>query len=367
MRIMRYVESADVSFRIPWIDLMLEHERRGIEQVLLCRQGGNMERAASERGIRTHTWKSAAPFFPPANLRYPMLVRRVSPDIVHTRLSNAAYIAGFWGSRLGVPTIAMIDGAYKFKYYRRADHYTACSRWAADAMIRQGVPPGKIDVVYNSIEVGKYRPSCLSDELAGRALRERCGFGPEDRVFIGAGSFVRVKGFDILLRAFSLLRADEDAGRARLLLVGDGPLRGEYASIISSLGIGNFVAVSDSYAPDIRPWMWASDFFVLPSRAEPFGIILLEAMASGLPAIATDEGGPGEVITDGIDGLLSPAGSPEALAARMRRMLFMSGAERGVMTARAGARLAAFTSAALASREEEVYRKVLEATRSKGA
>ena len=105
--------------------------------------------------------------------------------------------------------------------------------------------------------------------------------------------------------------------------------------------------------------MWGADFFVLPSRGEPFGIVVLEAMASGLPVIVTDEGGPVELITDGLDGLVVPTDDAGAMAAAMERLLRMGEDETANMKAAAEARLENFTSAALAARQMEIYERVL--------
>ncbi len=353
LKILHYIESADVSFRLPWVDLMAEIERRGVRQALLCRGGGNMECVANERGVETLMWKSLTPFFPPANLRYPLLLRRIAPDIVHTRLSNAAFTAGFWGKRLKVPTIAMLDGAYKLKYYRDADRYTACSQWAKDHIVRQGVSPALVDVVYNSIDVKKY----ARDESARLNFRAERGIRPKEKVFVGAGSFVPAKGFDVLIRAFAAL--SRERADVRLLIAGDGPLRGDYAALIRELGIEGRASLSDGYVSDVRPWLWGADFFVLPSRGEPFGIVLLEAMASGLPVIATDEGGPSELIADGREGVLIPVGDVEAMVGAMRRFLSMEGATLDSMRGNAEKRLEFFTSEALASRQIAIYERVL--------
>jgi glycosyltransferase involved in cell wall biosynthesis len=106
---MHYVESKELSFRVSWLGLMKELERRGIDQVLLCRPGGNLESAARERGIRTLTWAPAVSSVPALNFRYPSVVKSISPDIVHTRLSSAAAMAGFWGRRLRPPVIAALE------------------------------------------------------------------------------------------------------------------------------------------------------------------------------------------------------------------------------------------------------------------
>lgn len=360
MKIMHYIESSNVSFRVPWIDLMKELEREGVEQALLCRPGGNMEEVAMAHNIKTYTWKPAITNFPPANLEYLRLIRQIAPDIVHTRLSSAANIAGFWGKWLKIPTISMLDGPYKKKYYRNADHFTACSQWVKDSMVAQGTASDIIDVIYNSIEVEKYRRGKIEQDKAKQEFRQQHGIHADEKVFIGAGSFAPVKGFDILIKAFDkLLRTNENTLNAKLVIVGDGPLRDTYAQLIRDFEIEDRVILSSGYAKDIRPWLWGADYFVLPSRSEPFGIIVLEAMASGLCVIATQSGGPSEIITDGLNGFLVPAEDTSAMAAVMKKTLQMGAQAEENMREEAQKRLACFTNKAQALRQMTVYKKVL--------
>jgi|GEM_PF-296874 len=362
MKIMHYVDADNVSFRIPWIDLMKELSRRGIEQALLCRKGGDLSLLATESGVQTRFFQSFISCFPPASLHYPGKVRSIAPDLVHTRLSNAANIAGFWGKRLNIPTVAMIDLNCKIKYFRRADRYMSCSRWVKDYMVAQGMDPSLVDVVYNSVDTERYHRGSSALEARSK-FREAHGIGSDDKVFIGAGRLDPVKGFDVLLRAFALLAREEP--RARLLLAGEGPSRDRYAAMIGELGIADRTVLSDGFVTDIRPWLWGADFFVMPSFNEPFGIITLEAMASGLPVIVTDRGGPPEFITDGREGFVVPTRDEAATADAMRRMMLTDDAGLAQMLANAQERLTFFTSAALADRQIAIYERVLEEHRHK--
>lgn len=100
MKILHYIECSDVTFCVPWVDLLKELTKRGVEQTLLCRPGGNLEKVSREQGIDVVTWKPAVTNFPPFNLRFKSIIKEISPDIIHTRLSSAANIAGYWGKFL---------------------------------------------------------------------------------------------------------------------------------------------------------------------------------------------------------------------------------------------------------------------------
>jgi glycosyltransferase involved in cell wall biosynthesis len=354
LKVLHYIECADVTFRVPWVDLMKELGGKGVAQVLLCRPGGNAEQCARANGIEVVTWKPLVSNFPPANLRYPWSLRSARPDVVNTRLSTAANIAGFWGKRLGVPTVAMLDNIhYKVKYYKKADHFTSCCELAKTNMVNQGIDPQIIDVVYNSVDVAKYR----RDEAARLEFRKRLSVSPDDKLFIGLGSFTNMKGFDMLIDAFAAICREE--GRVKLALAGDGPERASYLKQIADLGIEGRVVISDGYVDDVRPWLWSADFFALPSRGEGFPLITLEAMAAGLPVIATNVGGVCELITDGIEGLIVPAGDAAATAGAMRKMLGMDEAALSLMKGNVRTRIQRFTVQKHADLLMSIYEKVI--------
>jgi glycosyltransferase involved in cell wall biosynthesis len=126
------------------------------------------------------------------------------------------------------------------------------------------------------------------------------------------------KGTATLIAALAALR---DAGRAfAAVVVGDGPLRAELERDIAARGLGAWVQMFGDRS-EVRDVLAALDAFVLPSRTEGMSNALLEAMAMGLPAIATAVGGNPEVVTDGTTGLLVPADDPAAMAAALARML----------------------------------------------
>jgi glycosyltransferase involved in cell wall biosynthesis len=317
---LNYVERAELAFRIPWLDLMKELAERGVEQFLLCRPGGNLAAAAADYPVKVITWKPLLTNFPFVNLQYPLILKSAAPDIICTRLSSAANIAGFWGRRMGIPTVAMLDGpCFKTKYYDNTDHLMACAEIVMEYMVKNGIPAEKIDVVYNSVDIKKYeRP-----EQTRKIFRERHGILPEEKVFAGIGSFIELKGFDILIKAFLELSGRHDG--IKLMLAGDGPERGRYLDMISSPLLKDKVIMSEGYVLDVRPWLWAADFFVLPSRGEGFPLITLEAMASGLPVIVTDCGGESELISDGADGFIVPTNDAESLCRAMQTIMSMDG------------------------------------------
>ena len=215
--------------------------------------------------------------------------------------------------------------------------------------MERGLNASKIDVVYNSIDISKY----AKDAGERIRFREQHSLSPDKYVVVGAGSFVEVKGFHILIEAFAL--SVRENKNLHLLLAGDGPMKCAYLNKIQELGIEDKVTISPSYVKDIRPWLWAADLFVLPSISEPFGIITLEAMAANLPVIVSAEGGPSEVITNYVDGFIVPPSQPHVLSETINHVASFSQSELD----RIIQQLELFGNKTTADRLIAVYDKVL--------
>jgi L-malate glycosyltransferase len=128
----------------------------------------------------------------------------------------------------------------------------------------------------------------------------------------------REKGHSVLLRAWpQVLAAVPDAC---LLLVGDGPLRSEIEATIEAERLGDSVRLVGA-VDDVWPLLAQAHVFVLPTLHEPFGIVAAEAMAAGLPVVASDVGGLGEFVESGVSGKLVPVGDSPALAAEVAGLL----------------------------------------------
>jgi GalNAc-alpha-(1->4)-GalNAc-alpha-(1->3)-diNAcBac-PP-undecaprenol alpha-1,4-N-acetyl-D-galactosaminyltransferase len=144
-------------------------------------------------------------------------------------------------------------------------------------------------------------------------------FPRDGRTILAVGRLHRLKGFDIALRAMAAL--PPEMANWRLVVLGEGPARAELEALRGELGLQMRVELAGQVA-DPTPWLRTAEIFLLSSRAEGFPNVLCEAMAAGLPAVATDcPSGPADIVTPAVDGLLVPAEDPAAMADALARLI----------------------------------------------
>jgi glycosyltransferase involved in cell wall biosynthesis len=137
---------------------------------------------------------------------------------------------------------------------------------------------------------------------------------------LSVGRLTTGKGHHHLIRAIRILK--DEGRKVSLRIGGDGPEMESLRRLIEELGLAEEVTLLGSLAEEVYlEEMRGADVFALASDAEPMGVVYMEAMACGKPAVGTAAGGVGEVITDGVDGLLVPPGDPAALAGAIGRLI----------------------------------------------
>jgi sugar transferase (PEP-CTERM/EpsH1 system associated) len=175
------------------------------------------------------------------------------------------------------------------------------------------IPEKKLRQIYNGVDAGKFSPrqgSPLVGDLAPPGLL------PENAVVVGTvGRLAEVKNQQLLIEAVGYLFTKRPILREtlRLVLVGDGPLKPQLVERVKQLGLSNVVWFSGD-RNDVPALMQLMDIFILPSLAEGISNTLLEAMASGLPVIATSVGGNVELVEEGVNGRLVPVNNVVAMA-----------------------------------------------------
>jgi glycosyltransferase involved in cell wall biosynthesis len=198
--------------------------------------------------------------------------------------------------------------------YGLADELVAISGGVArDAERVLGLREGDVHVVHNPVDVGRVKAEAARD-VKDQWLQP----GAQTPVIVAAGRLSPQKDFLTLLRAFARLRAGTDA---RLLILGDGAEREMLEAEVAALGITDSVRLP-GYTTDLAAYMARADLFVLSSRWEGFGNVLTEALALGVPVVATDcKSGPREILADGRYGTLVPVGDVAALSDAMKTAL----------------------------------------------
>lgn len=234
-------------------------------------------------------------------------------DVVHAHGARAAWVAALahrhrpfplvftahnligrdLPSRLGIPFVGF-----------HCARILAVSPSVADSLAACGIPRAKIQVIPNGLDLAYFDPSALDRPAARQSL------AVPDNAFVvaAAARLSREKGLDTLLSA-----AGQRAGMT-FLIAGDGPLRSALARQIAPNAklLGRLA--------DVRPLLAAADVFAVPSRREGQGMAALEAMAAGVPLVASRVGGLADMLADGETALLVPPEDPEALAAALSRL-----------------------------------------------
>ncbi|MHB8874312.1 MAG: glycosyltransferase family 4 protein [Myxococcaceae bacterium] len=202
---------------------------------------------------------------------------------------------------------------------RLADAFVAISHTIHGELRGAGVPEKAIWDVPNGVDVARFRPA-IGPEKA--SLRRSLGL-PEGPLAVYTGRLAPEKGVDVLLEAWPRVQARLPG--TRLWIVGDGDEAGRLSAQAGRLCVSPTVAFAGAVA-DVSPYLRAADAAVLPSRSEGLPVAMLEAMACGLPVVATRVGGSAQVLEDGITGRLISPEDPASLGAALVEALSCDGA-----------------------------------------
>lgn len=251
-----------------------------------------------------------------------MVVQRKNYDVLHCHIlqgfhSAAAVIAGRLFKKKVVIKIANTGASSDFIHLKRvlgghailrllkkADRLVVTSRQSALETLREGFSDHQIVMIPNGVDTRRFRPS---DSYESSRTRIVC-----------AGRLVRIKGLDIILEAFVQLKRE---GRGlQLDIVGDGP---EHAALLEKAAVLGCVddVVFHGEVATVEDFFDNTCIFVQPSLAEGMSNVLLEAMACGLPVIATRTGAAMDIMQDGVNGLLVEAGSAGQICAAVHKIM----------------------------------------------
>lgn len=291
------------------------------------------------------------------------LLRDERIDLLHTHLFHAD-LAGRPAARwAGVPrlihTVHVIERRFRpwqFAYARLAAGW--CDRIVCVSHSvrrfharRSGLPHSHYAVIPNGIDADAYAPD---PDLRSR-FRKRYGIPPGDVLLAFVGRLDPQKGIDTLLAAISHLGARQSP--VNVVIAGDGPKRSIVENFIAH-GEGGRSTRWVGFVSDVRSVLAAADIFVMPSRWEGFGLAAAEAMAAGLPVIASDLAPLRELITDRGTGLLVEPGSAVALTDAIEELLHNAELRRRLGSAAEAQARRAFSIDANVDAHERLYARV---------
>ena len=348
--------------------LVIPFAARTAHELTVCclkTTGENLvEQELKRRGVRTVNLEARALRDRDAFGRLAALVRDRKIDLVHAHLTYSAIWSAWLSRGTGVPSVASLHVAPTATKQQESSRVVrfgidvkdrlmryAVNRWSSRVLMVSaglrdyylrggGLDPAKIRVVHNGIEVERFH----RDRAATREhLQREFGIPPGVKLAVTVSVLRPAKGIEVLLDA---VRRVPDT---HFLIVGDGPKREEWMQLAKTDRVK-----WAGYRTDVHTLLAGCDLFVHPSLDDAFPTVLLEAMAAGVPVVASRVGGIPEIVDEGVTGHLVPAGNAEALATAIQddALLLMGTAAR----ARAEEH---FSTAAWIARLEQVYAEVV--------
>lgn len=296
------------------------------------------------------------------------LLRDLRPAIVHTRnlaaleMQLAAWLAGVpvrVHGEHGRDVDDLHGRSRRHRWARRlyrplVQQQIALSRDLADYLEGPvGVPPSRVRRICNGVDTERFTPPAGWPLQAAPA----CPFDPAQHFIVGTvGRMQAVKHQTLLARAFvqALHTAPALRGTLRLALVGDGPLRAECAALLAEAGLADLAWLPGERS-DVPAVLRGLSAFVLPSLAEGISNTILEAMASGLPVVATDVGGNADLVAHGRTGTIVPSDDVTALADAIVALASKPAAAHAMGAAGRAAAEAQFSLRAMVAAYQDVY------------
>ncbi len=263
-------------------------------------------------------------------------------EVAHTQLKRAAWHGGRAAQLAGIPVVSKLHNYVELKRYKYVSHLIGTTEDQRRHALEKGWPESRISVIPNFSRISPI-------EHVRREFQKPISF-------LSYGRYVEKKGFDVLLRAFA--KIIEEGFEVTLKIGGRGPMLDDLQKLAEELGITEYVVLGEWYS-DVVEVLDAADAFILPSLDEPFGIVMLEAMARGVPIITTDTKGPSEVLS-AETALFCEIGSAESLYLKMRA--FVEGREAAMVRAECALEhyRGQYYENAVLPQIEDVYREVIE-------
>lgn len=288
--------------------------------------------AAGAAGLEVHCIQERFPFDPQVIRCLRGLVQRLAPDIIQTHFVKSHFLVRVSGVWRLCPWIAFHHGyttdAKRTLVYNQLDRWslrvpsriiTVCQAFERQLSFR-GAPPSRIKVLHNGISQDWLDAREGIDGQTATAYDDRSGGRRHERVVLAVGRLSEEKAFTDLIVAMDKLRQLRPGLFVRLLIVGEGPERTRIEKAVHDLKLEDRVKMV-GYVPDVRPYYRVADALAVSSLSEGSPNALLEAMAAGIPVVATAVGGIPEIVIDKETGLLTEPRNPCAMASAMDLVL----------------------------------------------
>lgn len=297
-------------------------------QVICLFEPGSLAEELLQHGVPVHACCKQRGFDFAAIGRMRRHLRDHASEVLHTHNAVAHYHAVLAGFGLpirctintrhgmgGLATGSRREWIYRRSLARTDFVVTVCEAAKRDMLDRGAVPASKLLAVANGIRVDQF---ALADVASRAAQVESLGLPVGTRVVGTVGRLNWAKDHSSLIAAFAKLHAQ--VADTALVIVGDGELRVGLQKQVDQSGIADRIFLLGDRS-DVRELLRGFDLFAMSSLTEGYSIALLEACAAGLPIVATDVGGNAEIVRDGINGMLVPARSEDALAEALIQLL----------------------------------------------
>jgi glycosyltransferase involved in cell wall biosynthesis len=326
-------------------------QKKGHRNFALCIKGGALLERLASAGIECFSTGMFFEFDPFAIKNAAVIINRIQPDILHLHSGHAQSIgvlaAKFSGTRPRIVTTRRVDFHLKSKWkYVNADRIIAISEGVRKVLIADGVPAEKIQTVYSGIDLDRFSGSASEDYLY-----KEFNIASGRPVIVTVAALAPHKDLKTLISAAAVMK--KTFPEAVFIIVGEGELEKELKAQAEAEGVSQTV-IFTGFRMDVPQFLKIGAVFVLSSYLEGLGTSVIDAMACGLPVVATKVGGIPELIKDGENGFLVEPGNPELLAERIKALLEQPGL-RARFSSNNIARASGFSKDQMIQGTEKVY------------
>ena len=263
-----------------FVDFCIALAESGEDVQAICQEGSEAARLLENRpGVRLETIRVLGNWDFLARAKIVKLLLEHSSEVVQAHLARAALLAGKACDELGLPLVVTTHNYIDLKYYRYVSKLVPPTHAQLDYYVSRGFPREKTALIRH------FSPLDASNRPQQRSR--------EELRLVSVGRLVEKKGFHVLLSAFAGL----ENSKLRLEIGGSGPEQQKLQGMIDELGLKDRVSLV-GWIENVEDFLSAGDIFILPSLDEPFGIVVLEAMAAGMPIVSTRSQGPSEILNE---------------------------------------------------------------------